>query len=60
MRGGVTIRVSREHAKLLEEVKQRFCYPTFTSASQWLTKQVRESGLMENKKEEVPKFRLRI
>ena len=63
MKGGVNVRVSRDHEQMLKEVKQRFGYPSFSSASQWLTKQVKDSGLLEvRKEEEVPKkkFNLRI
>lgn len=60
---GVTIRVSREHAELLQQIKEKFCYPSFTSASQWLTVRIREDGLFEERKLEEKKlkgFRLRV
>ena len=57
---GVTVRVSREHVQMLEDIKKRFCYPTYASASRWLTQKVREAQLVERKEEPKKRFDFKI
>lgn len=52
---GVVVRVSKEHAALLKDLQRRYGYPTISSASAFLMKQVKEKGVFEEKKEEAPK-----
>ncbi len=47
---GVLVRISKEHAELLEAMKQKYCYPSFSSASARLMKELQVRGLAEELK----------